>query len=309
MDGAHLKIISWNARSVDIPKAIEISKLHADVTFIQEIWRPSTQALEFIGGHQEIKKRDDLYGGTLLAWKEEWMRPVSQPLSLNEDSNIIKCSLADNRSIWIGSIYISKKSKKNLLNLFANIKNHIPEAEWPRLLLAGDWNINLLDPSDKVTQALNLLIEQTGLSIYHAGPSRENHCLDYILAGRDITVTNLQKISSPYSDHAIITANIEIPKPTVSKNLKIPNRNAAEKITFASLAQSSNSAEFLRNVDTRMKERNYNILKTIKPRKYERDLLKSILQIQEEDADIKRLIEDYWSNLNRHNENLRYSKT
>jgi len=57
-----------------------------------------------------------------------------------------------------------------------------------------------------------------------------------------------------------------------------------------------------------MKERNYDILMEVKSKKNENKLLNSLLQLQEEYMDFKRITDDYWSNLNILNEEMRYNK-
>ena len=54
---------------------------------------------------------------------------VEKPI--NMDSVIAKFIVAGNRYIWLSSTYINRGSKKNFLDVMANVKELVPEVEWP----------------------------------------------------------------------------------------------------------------------------------------------------------------------------------
>lgn len=274
---------------------------------IQETWNPSAQILDIIGGHQELKVRtDEVGGGTLTMWKEDWMKLNRKPVQLNKDSQIMKCTLANNRILWLGSIYISKGTKKNILEVFVGIKDIVPEGEWCRLLIAGDWNIDILNIQDKTTQTLTTVIKQMGLELHHTGPTRQLRCIDFAVTGREIKI--VRKSTQPsLSDHQLLIFEVQIPRSVCIAKTRIPSRTAAENITLSSLKNSTNTLEFLINIDKRMRSRNYNILKTVKQRKVENKLLTQILHIQDEDSDLRSLINDHYQELISKNEDKRFS--
>lgn len=57
-----------------------------------------------------------------------------------------------------------------------------------------------------------------------------------------------------------------------------------------------------------MQKKNYDIHKEIKPKPREDQLLSKLLQIQDEDADVKRIVEEYWCDQNTQNEISSYNK-
>ena len=275
---------------------------------LQEIWNPSQNLLEILGGSQIIRKRTDNYGGTLISWDEELMETSGQSAEINQDSVITKMTLASNRIIWIGSTYIPKNSKKNLLEMFANIKQHVPESEWNRILLAGDWNINIDDPNHKNSQTLKTIEKQMGLNIYSPGHTRTGNTLDFIVAGDEIKIVDINKFRTIESDHCLLITEIEIPKPLTSSNTKIPDKKAANNITISSLREANNSKDFFSKIKRQMMKRKNNIMKETKKPKRNTDLIEKILQIQNEDEDLQQIVQDYWSHKIDENEQFRYSK-
>lgn len=119
VDGGKIKLLQWNCRSLTLPKAKEICKHHPDIIMLQEIWNPPSEALDIIGGQQELVKRADKHGSTLTAWSDGLMRTNKGPLLMNQDSAIMKNILADNRIGWIGFVYLNKGTKKYLLETFS----------------------------------------------------------------------------------------------------------------------------------------------------------------------------------------------
>ena len=47
-----------------------------------------------------------------------------------------------------------------MLNTFASIQKIVPEYEWSKILIAGDWNIDSADGDDKTSEALRIVIKQ-----------------------------------------------------------------------------------------------------------------------------------------------------
>jgi len=184
-----------------------------------------------LGGIQIVNQRSDGYGGTLTRWPENIMRQASESFFINADSQVTKYVVGGNRIIWFASLYLHKKSRKDMLDTFSKIQDLVPEKEWCKLLLAGDWNIDLNDHDDKVTQSLQIIIKQMGLKTFHSGPTRGNHIIDYIVTGSDIKLSNIQCKQNHVSDHSIILADLEIPKPKVSNDMMIPDRKKADYIT------------------------------------------------------------------------------
>ncbi len=302
-----LLLCSWNVRSLNLQKVAKIISLKSHVICLQEIWNPCSNLLGSLAGTQIIKKREDGYGGTFSSWPSDLISQTSSPVPISEDSVITKLTLAGNRSIWFSSIYIKKRSKKAILEIFSVIKEKVPQGDWSQLILAGDWNINVSDNLDKFTQTLKIIVKQMGLQIFHPGPTRQEHTLDFIVAGRGIKIDDIKCEKTKLSDHSIVTAALTIPIAHHKNQLWIPNRLDAIKITQKSLKEARNSSEFLKKVEKQMKLRGYNILKKVRKNKPETTLLRQLLETLDEDKDLSKLVQEYWNEQYIENEKNRYS--
>jgi len=80
------------------------------------------------------------------------------------------------------------------------------------------------------------------------------------------------------------------------------------EIIHKALKESRDAQDFLQRVDRSMRSKNYNILKTVKPKKRNNELLRMIMQIKEEDEDLRTIIEDYWTKKAEINEVRRFSQ-
>jgi len=170
-----LNLLSWNS------KAMFIHEIDPDVTFLQEIWEPKQMIIDLIQGLKIKNLRGDGYGGTLLASKLPNLNPTSNSIKLNDDTVITKFVLAGNRFLWLSSLYINHGTKKNVLNTMAELQRHIPESDWPYIILAGDWNVNLNDKDNKITEALNYVWKSMNLNIIRCGNSRIEREIDFVV--------------------------------------------------------------------------------------------------------------------------------
>ncbi len=302
-----LLLCSWNVRSLNLEKVARILSMKPHVICLQEIWNPPPSLLELLDGTQILKKRNDGYGGTLSSWSTGLVSQSFEPIPISEDSAVTKLTIAGNRSVWFSSIYLKKRSKKAILEVFSILKQKVPQEDWNQLLLAGDWNINIADDSDKVTHTLKLIIKQMGLQIFNSEPTRQGHTLDFIIAGRGIRVEDIKCKKTTLSDHSIVTASLTIPISQHKNHIWLPNRLVANEITINSLKEARNSYEFLKKVEKQMKIRGFNILKKSSKTKFERTLLNQLLETLNEDKDLGRLVQDYWNQKYIENEKNRYS--
>src|SRR5690606_32218732 len=134
-------------------------------------------------------------------------------------------------------IYLAKYSRKNILELFSKIKETAPETQWSRILLVGDWNMNIDNEDQKKSQTLNLILKQMGLSIFKAGPTRVGNTLDFF-AGNGVKITQVEKLSSLASDHCMLLAELEVPIVKNAGKIEIPDRTAADVIAHSSLKEA-----------------------------------------------------------------------
>jgi len=138
-------------------------KLDQNITLVQEVWNPSSDILKILQDKNYfIKRRPDGYGGSAIFINDDRLKPLSDPIQINDDSHIVKISIGGDRNMWISSLYINRKSKKSLLDTVSKIQSIVPPTEWQYLLLGGDWNINIQDKQDKVTQTLNIVCKIWG---------------------------------------------------------------------------------------------------------------------------------------------------
>src|SRR5690349_7080737 len=94
-------------------------KIDYDIT-LQEIWHPSQEILNLLEGRTYFsKERENKHGGTMLIIHNDHIKAINSPSKVNEDSNIQKINIGGDRNIWIMSLYINKKTRKNLLNCMA----------------------------------------------------------------------------------------------------------------------------------------------------------------------------------------------
>lgn len=164
-----------------------------------------------------------------------------EPEIINQDSKITKYILADNRSLWIGSIYISKGLKKNLVEVFSNIKDTVSEKDWSTILVGGDWNIDAMDKTSKITEALLEITKQMGLTVSHGGRSRGNKTLDFIVSGREIQIIKVEVQETNLSDHYMIIAEVQIPIPKTTNKQRVLSKEAVDRITTDSIRHATNS--------------------------------------------------------------------
>jgi len=115
-------------------KIKEIVRWNPDLILLQEIWDPKENIIELLPGEKAMKIRDDKYGGSLISLNEKFLKYTEQH-SINNDSLLVKANLAGNRNVWICTLYLPRKKKKDLLYALATIKEIVPEHEWSRLLI------------------------------------------------------------------------------------------------------------------------------------------------------------------------------
>lgn len=304
-----LKLLSWNARSLtSVGKIREILKYKADIAFIQEIWNPPEELLDLLGNNIEMKRRADNHGGTLLYYNEEKLPISRQSLKMNEDCHLSKHILHGNKILNLCSLYIPKASKKAIIEIFNNLQRQIPETEYPFLLIMGDWNVNIQDKSNQLTILLHELCKQMGLHIGFKGPTRGNNTIDFAIHGKGIVLREWQAFES-LSDHKIVTceAVVECPKPS-TKRFLVPNRKTAERMTLYAINNAKTSQEYLELLTKGRKKVGSKIMKTIKIKSWQKNLQDRLLRIENEDEDIRRIIQEYWMNQAEQNEDERYSQ-
>ena len=294
-----LTVRSWNVRSLcTAAKAVRIGQLANDLMFLQEIWDPKPQILSLVEGIRNMKVRSDGYGGTLVVSKLSLLQQSSEAFKLNNDSELVKYVLAGNRFIWASSVYINRKSKRNFLDLMAEVQRVVPESEWPYLLLGGDWNINLDDDRDPAREALKVVCKNMGLQIHSCGATRVENSIDFFVTGAQIYVRDSGcDHSYGLSDHAMIWIDIEISAPKVSlRKSTIPNREFADRLTVSCLTKCRSASDFLTNLKTQLKKKRHLLNKVIRKKPRDQSLLGRILKLDLDNSEdeVAKAIKDYW---------------
>jgi len=298
-------ISAWNTRSLNNPlKMKKILEMKDDIILIQEIWSPNQTIIDTLGPKTcYVKKREDGYGGTMLINNNPKLTPLNEPMQINKDSNIVKINVGGDRNIWIGSIYIHKKLKRNLLDTFGEIQQHIPTKEWPYLLLGGDWNIDIRDGSDKVTQTLQIICNRMGLSIISCDCLRKKHEIDFFIIGKQIDIADKGNKPMSESDHNCSWIKIKVQAPPISlRNCTIPNKKLANKITQECLEKCHDGIEFSTLINNKYKYNRKNLYKTIKQKENKNEVITRILTAAEE-IDTLDVIKEYWREKNEDCEN------
>ena len=315
-----LKVMSWNVRSLNkVSKLRRIGVIDADITLLQEVWAPSEISVDLLGSNKLINvRKNEVGGGTIMLWRDEALVQANLEKFLNKDSLIAKFVIAGNRFVWMSSTYINRGSKKNFLDVMANVKELVPEVEWPYVLLCGDWNIHANDEQDlsegkerreKRIDAVTKICKQMGLDVVTGGPTRKGAILDFVIAGSAIRVFDLKVAKSDdISDHDILTFNISVKMPDVSlRTVYLPNKKLADKFTMNSLQKAASSGEFMNLIQRRLKSRNMNICSKVKRKPFKRELLDKLLFSASDDEELASVISEYWREKANENETNRFS--
>ena len=291
-----LTIGCWNARSLNsIDKVKAALKMNYDITLLQEIWSPSQTTLNMLEGTTYFSKlRRDGYGGTMIIINNHHIKALNIPIQINEDSEILKINVGGDRNLWIMSLYINKKSRKNLLNCLAEVQNIVPQKEWPYLLIGGDWNTNIQDKDDKVTQTLSIICKNMGLTIASCNCLRGQNELDYFIHGGQIKIQEKGVLETDQSDHnsAWIKLKTEAPLNSIRHTI-IPNRKLADKITQMCLNNCQNGSDFLKLLDKKYKYNKLKIEKKVRLKPKKNEILDRVLNSNEDD-DTFNIVKEYW---------------
>lgn len=289
-------IATWNVRSLNsFDKLKHILELQADIILLQEIWTPRAEIINNIEDYISYTHlRGDGYGGTMLLNRNNRLKPISNPSQINDDSSLLKMNVAGDRNIWISSIYLNKKLKKNLLNTLSEAQKVVPSQEWPYVILGGDWNINIRDKEDKVTKTLDILCKKMGLTITSCECLRKENEIDYFIHGSQIEIITKSNKEMSASDHNSAWIQIKVKAPVIStRNSQVPDKKLAEKITQSCLNKSQNGVDFLRLLEKKYKYNQSKLMKTIRIQKKENELLERILDSTEDDDTFK-IVKEYW---------------
>jgi hypothetical protein len=312
IDGRKIRVVSWNCRSLKIEKLREVLLLEPDIIALQEIWDPSEALLDLLSTMEvhTLKRDQGRGGGTLLAWKKGLCSVTRLPIKVNDDTQLVKVSLAGNRSLWLGSVYVSKGTKKEIMEIFGAVKESVPDCDWKNLMLLGDWNVDVSDGQNGVTQALQAICKQMKLRVVPPGtPTRGDSTIDYLICGIGVESFGVDVVGTDRSDHSLVITELMVPKPIQTRNLVLLDKGKAERMTLKALDRAYNAASFLGSMGVQMRACKFDFSKVLKPKPVKSVLLDEILKIKDEDSDLRFIVDSYWSKLNIENEDMRYGSS
>ncbi len=287
-----ISIVSWNVRSLNnLKKLIFPMNFTPTITCFQECWQPKNIVLRNIDSDYFLSTRkNNQGGGTFSSWKSTLTATKKIVIG---DSNLIRFCVASEKTFWVANCYIGKKDKTKLQELFKEIQSNIPSPQWKYLIVVGDLNVDISNTKDNCTKTLFSICKQMGLTIQDTGPTRLDSTLDILAIGNAFKEIEFQTFQSP-SDHKLLHCSFRIQKVKISDiKIKISNRKLAEKLSQEVLKKSSKAQEFLNQMIQKLKERNFDIMKTIKIKPKRNELLERILTIQNEDEDVNDIIKNY----------------
>jgi len=265
------------------------------ISLLQEIWSPSQTILSMLEGTTYFSKlRRDGYGGTMIIINNHHVKALNMPIQINEDSEILKINVGGDRNLWIMSLYINKRSRKNLLNCLAEVQKVVPQKERPYLLIGGDWNINIQDKDDKVTQTLSIVCKNMGLIIASCNCLRGQNELDFFIHGGQIKIQEKGILETDLSDHNSAWIKLKTDAPPYSiRHTIIPNRKLADKITQLCLYKRRNGTEFLELLGKKYKYNKLKLEKKLRPKPKNNEILNRVLNSNEDD-DTFNIVKEYW---------------
>ena len=291
-----ITIRAWNTRSLNnTSKLKQILKSGADVLLLQEIWKPKKEYMEVLKNKTYYTMlREDGYGGTMLLCNTDGLKPLGVPITVNQDSQIIKMNVGGDRNIWISSTYIHKRNKKLLLEYLGEVSKVVPEDEWPYVVLGGDWNVDLTKDEDKTTQTLKATCKNMGLRIQRCEYMHKNSEIDFFVLGSQIRTVDMSSIEMIESDHNSPQIRIKVSVPTTSRRkIRVPNKKLANAFTQEALNKCLNGTDFAARMYKKYKYNRNKLMVVSRNRPRDNELLERILRSEEEDDSFK-IIREYW---------------
>ena len=300
-----ITLAQWNCRSLSLDKLNYVTSYECDVILLQEVWHPKLSVLNQIPKKPLLQIRNDKQAGGSLLWFKKLNCQINRSLYINSDFSLHRVLVDRDKYIWIGSLYLAQGSIKQIQELFRKIYLFVPSFEWKFIILAGDFNINLHKGLSQNSMFISLL-KQFGLTLQRS--NRKTSLKgepDFLIHGSAINAKLLSSNNSP-SDHKLMIWDIELPCPDSKNPVRIPNRSFAEHITHYAWCCSSNSHEFLRNIQYSKVIHPDKILQTIKRKSFKKPTIQKLLDAQE-DSDAFEIIRSYFRQFNADLEEQRFS--
>lgn len=231
---------------------------------------------------------------------------IHQEIQINEDFKLLRIIVHGNKILWLGNTYLSLGKSCQLRKLFQVLRYSVPKEEWNRIVLIGDFNIDVNQKNDSRYILLKSLAKEMSLEILEPPQCTFNGSkLDFALVSKELKGSvHAQDLS--LSDHLPLSLSINLPIVNNDySRLQIPNRKLADIITIATLQEANSSREWILKHNQQLARNLNRTTKRVMHRDYERKLLDKLLE--KENAPIIETINEYWRELLEENEHLRFS--
>lgn len=284
-----------------------VKGMDSDIIAIQEIWQKEDDIIANFETIDIIERKEQRGGGTAIIVKDFPEYRIKERYNINKDCNLLKISFLNNY-IWMINVYLNKGQISKIQKLFGKIQKYIPYCEMSQLIIIGDFNVDITKKEDERVILLNKLCKQMGLRIQNPGQAtRKESTIDYMICGKSVKVNASHTLPS-LDDHKAVRWTIEIDFPERVKQLKIPSRSMAEKITKKILSNEevTMSAIFLEQLHLYRKDNRKGLLKLVPRKARENKLLEQLIKA-EEGSNIDEIVNDYWKNVWEETERQRWS--
>ena len=306
--GTTVDILSWNAHSITTDvKQLFIKSMPHDIICIQETWG----SLNFNGFNHlfgcvssGLSRPQERGGGSLTLFKRNI--EIHSEYTINKDTKLLRAIVNCNKILWICNTYLNQGKINQIQKLFRLLRDKVPSSEWNRVVIIGDFNVNLNNPLDARVKLLEALAKELGLMILRPPLNTfKSSTLDFAIVSKKLE--GLVSVSNrSISDHLPICLQIKLPFCNKNYNsISLPNRKLAEKISKEAIINAMSPQEWLSSHYYLSWKFDKKSLKKIKTVDYERKLFERL--VCRKNTAIIDTIKKFWEELLCENERLRYS--
>ncbi len=245
-----------------------------DIICLQETWGnpDSNDSFNHLFGRESsvLSRNGERGGGSLILLKRNLK--IHSTFAVNKDTSLSRIVLNSNKILWLGNIYLNKGKINQIQKLFKTLKSIIPPHEWNRVVLIGDFNVNLNTQSDPRCHLIKALSKELGLIVHYPPDNTfKSSKIDFAIVSKKLE-GSLSVFHQTLSDHYPVILKIKPPFCDHKLNrILLPNRKLAESISLRSLTSANNSQEWISNHYSLLLSNSGRILKHLERRDYDRN--------------------------------------